>query len=229
MHVNIALLNTKLSALTLALLFVLSMAGSGWAQDANLRQDHLLKNTAIEGQPTLHVFERSSETDRWAIASSARNGVGSGNVSITGKGGSGDNNHLYDGFKVAEDSTTMSNGGGSGGQGGGGDGYDRFVEDRSTFGIDGAARQPNEAAVVGNYPNPFNPETTIRFEVRAAQQVHLAVYNALGQRVRVLVDGRVEAGAHEARFDAHGLPSGTYFSRLITETGVVTRAMVLAK
>ena len=228
MHVNIALLNTKLSALTLALLFVISMAGSGWAQDVNLRQDHLLKNTAIEGQPALHVFEQGSETDRWAIAFSARNGVGSGNVSLAGKGGPGDN--LYDDFKVAEDSTGMSNGGGSGGSGGtGGDDYDRFGQDHAAFGIDGTARRPNEVAVVGNYPNPFNPETTIRFEVHAAQQVQLAVYNALGQRVRMLVDGRVEAGAHEARFDAYGLPSGTYFSRLITEAGVVTRTMVLAR
>lgn len=115
----------------------------------------------------------------------------------------------------------------NGGEETGEGGYQRFGE--TAFSIDGSVEQPNQPALLGNYPNPFNPETTLRFEVRAAQHVRLSVFNALGQRVQMLVDGWVEAGAHEARFDGYDLPSGTYFSRLVTEAGVVTRTMVLAK
>ena len=225
MHVNISILNTKLSALTLALIFVLSVAGSSWAQGTNQRQDHLIKRAGNENPPTLNAFEHVSEAGRWISAFNAWKNRGAGSLG----------NDLPDAgvITTAGDSTGTSNGdgGGSGsGSGGSGNGeFDRLGEDRPAFGMNAMAEQPREAAVVGNYPNPFNPETTIRFEVRVAQQVQLAVYNALGQRVRVLVNDRVEAGAHEARFDAYGLPSGTYFSRLITEAGVVTRTMVLAR
>ena len=236
MHVNSSILNTKLSALTLALLFVVSMAGSSWAQGVSQRQDHLIKSTEMESQPALNAFEHVAEAGRRAVAFSARKGVGSGRFSLAeGGDGSPANTGGLPGGPVKEDGSIVvynSGGGGSGGRGSGGSDegeYDRLVETRPALGIDAMAEQPREAAVVGNYPNPFNPETTIRFEVRAAQQVHLAVYNALGQRVRVLVDGRVEAGAHEARFEAYGLPSGTYFSRLVTEAGVVMRTMVLAR
>ena len=57
----------------------------------------------------------------------------------------------------------------------------------------------------------------------------LSVFNELGQQVMLLVDGRLEAGQHEARLVAYGLPSGTYFVRLETNTGVVTRTVVLMK
>ncbi len=228
MHVNISLLNTNLSALTLALLFVLFMAGSSLAQDVSPRQDHLIKNN---GQQTLNTVEHGADEGRWAIAFSAHKGGDAGSFSIAGNGGPGDHNDLPDDVTTNSDSTGTNTGTGSGGgsSNGGDDDYERFGQDHDALGIDGTARQPRSAGVVSNYPNPFNPETTIRFEVKAAQQVQLAVYNALGQRVRVLVYGWVEAGAHEARFDAYGLPSGTYFSRLISETGVVTRTMVLAR
>ena len=62
-----------------------------------------------------------------------------------------------------------------------------------------------------------------------AQTVRLAVYNALGQRVRLLVEGMVSEGAHEVQFEARDLPSGTYFYRLESQAGVVTRSMILMK
>ncbi|MFB3131509.1 MAG: S8 family serine peptidase [Rhodothermales bacterium] len=88
---------------------------------------------------------------------------------------------------------------------------------------------PETPALTGNYPNPFNPETTISFQLPVNQQVRLAVYNTLGQRVQVLVDGWMESGRHEAHFRAEGLPTGTYFTRLETEAGVFTKSMVLMK
>lgn len=107
--------------------------------------------------------------------------------------------------------------------------YDRLARISSTTGIDAVAGQPSQAAFPSNYPNPFKPETTIRFDVNKSQQLRLSVFNELGQQVMLLVDGRLEAGQHEARLAAYGLPSGTYFVRLETHTGVVTRTVVLMK
>lgn len=66
----------------------------------------------------------------------------------------------------------------------------------------------------GNYPNPFNPSTTIRFGLPEAADVRLVVYDALGRRVRVLVDGMQPAGWHDVRFEAAHLPIGVYFYTL---------------
>jgi len=81
-----------------------------------------------------------------------------------------------------------------------------------------------------NSPNPFNPSTTIHFDLPQAGRVKLAVYNLRGELVQTLVDGEISAGAHSVRFDGRGLASGVYFYRM--EAGGVytmTRKMVLQK
>ena len=65
-----------------------------------------------------------------------------------------------------------------------------------------------------NYPNPFNPGTTIKYTLSGASHVRLTVYDVLGQEVSVLVNEPKNAGAYEVRFDASGLASGVYFYRL---------------
>jgi len=107
------------------------------------------------------------------------------------------------------------------------DEYERLARVKTTTNIDGVSEQPSQVALLSSYPNPFNPEATIRFDVSKSQQVRLSVFNELGQQVMVLVNGRLEAGQHEARLAAYGLPSGAYFVRLETDTGVVTRSIVL--
>ena len=74
-------------------------------------------------------------------------------------------------------------------------------------------------ALYQNYPNPFNPSTTIAFALPLASQVEVAVYNTLGQKVRVLTRERYSAGVHRVVWDGkdeHGtaLSSGIYFYRL---------------
>ena len=71
---------------------------------------------------------------------------------------------------------------------------------------------------VENYPNPFNPQTTIRISLQEDAHIRLTVYDVLGREIMVLVDGIRLAGTHEARFDGSRLPSGLYVYRL-TVTG----------
>ena len=81
----------------------------------------------------------------------------------------------------------------------------------------------------GNYPNPFNPSTTVRYSLSRRSMVSLIVYNALGQEVARLAGGTQEAGIHEVRFDAGGYASGLYFYRIRTGEVVQSKAMMLLK
>ncbi len=79
------------------------------------------------------------------------------------------------------------------------------------------------------YPNPFNPTTTIRFAIKEKSHVRLDVFDVTGRNVRSLVNGLLQAGNHEARFEASALPSGLYLYRLVTDTGSASKPMVLLK
>lgn len=71
----------------------------------------------------------------------------------------------------------------------------------------------SEFRLRGAYPNPFNPATTIEFEVPDESRVTLTVYNVFGQVVGVLADGVVDRGVHAVAWDASALASGVYFCR----------------
>ena len=88
---------------------------------------------------------------------------------------------------------------------------------------------PAEVALLGNYPNPFNPETTIGYALPHAGKVRLVVYDLLGHEVAVLVDGPQPAGRHAVRFRGDHLPSGPYAYRLQAGDEVVVRTMILVK
>ena len=87
----------------------------------------------------------------------------------------------------------------------------------------------NQIALYGNYPNPFNPTTTIRLALPAGQYVRLAVYNVLGQEVRVLAEGFYPQGFHQIGFDAGSLPSGIYLARLEADNTSIHHNMILMK
>lgn len=107
--------------------------------------------------------------------------------------------------------------------------YDRNLPDTvDVLGAD-AVPLPGALALEPNYPNPFNPATTLRYSLPATGHARLAVTDALGREVAVLADGVLNAGAHTARFDAAALPSGLYMARLVSGGATVTRGMLLAK
>ena len=73
---------------------------------------------------------------------------------------------------------------------------------------------PTEYALSYNYPNPFNPSTTISFSVPKPSRVRLTVWNTLGERVATVVDEVRAAGEHTVRFDASSVSSGIYVYKL---------------
>jgi ligand-binding sensor domain-containing protein len=80
-----------------------------------------------------------------------------------------------------------------------------------------------------NFPNPFNPTTTIRFALPHRSQVMLSVFNPLGQRVAILINGECGAGYHTVQFDGSGLSSGVYFYRLTAGRYVETKSLILVR
>ncbi len=94
---------------------------------------------------------------------------------------------------------------------------------------DGFAELPQQVELAQNFPNPFNPTTTIAFRLQQTQQVRLSVHDVLGREIAVLVDGVQPAGTFQAQFDASNLASGTYIYRLQTAAGMVSKTMTLLK
>ena len=96
------------------------------------------------------------------------------------------------------------------------------------------ANLPRHLAITGVAPNPFNPRTTIAWDLPRRGQVRIAVYDLRGRLVRTLLDGQAEAGSHRTVWDGqdrHGraAAAGIYFVRLSGAAGDRTRKMVLAK
>lgn len=88
---------------------------------------------------------------------------------------------------------------------------------------------PKEVSLFQNFPNPFNPSTTIRFSLPKRSTVMLEVFDLLGRRVETLLTNVAEPGTHNITWDASSLASGVYLYRLTTETTSTTKPMVLIK
>lgn len=88
---------------------------------------------------------------------------------------------------------------------------------------------PAVFALEQNFPNPFNPTTSIKYSIPADQRVKLNVYNLLGENVMTLVNGTQKAGQHEVRFDASNLASGIYFYKLEAGSHSSIKKMMLMK
>jgi len=89
---------------------------------------------------------------------------------------------------------------------------------------------PSEFKLFDNYPNPFNPETKISFDIAEKGMVNLVVYDMLGREVAILVNQVLVPAKYEFRWNASYLESGVYFIRINTATGyTMTKRMVLLK
>ena len=89
---------------------------------------------------------------------------------------------------------------------------------------------PTTAMLLENYPNPFNPATTIRFRLSQKDVIRLTVMNSLGQEIATLAEGELPPGEHSVVFaSGSNNSSGVYFARLITTSGSLTRRMLLIR
>jgi len=89
---------------------------------------------------------------------------------------------------------------------------------------------PEEFKLYAAYPNPFNPMTTIRFDVGStSHESTLRIYDVSGRNVATLINGQLQPGSYEVQWDARGFASGIYFSELISGTKRHTQKMVLLK
>ena len=97
-----------------------------------------------------------------------------------------------------------------------------------------AESRPLSFALEPNYPNPFNPETALRYALPEAQGVRLEIYDLLGQKVRTLVDGAQPPGSYRLVWDGRNdrgqaVASGVYLYRLKTPQFRHTRKMLLLR
>ena len=110
-----------------------------------------------------------------------------------------------------------------------------YIHDDVTAAGDLGGTPQAPARLIAAVPNPFNPQTNIRYELREAGNVRLEVYDLAGRRIRVLRDGVAEsAGQHEVTWDGRSdtgraVPSGTYLYRLEVGSFVATRRMALVR
>jgi hypothetical protein len=80
-----------------------------------------------------------------------------------------------------------------------------------------------------NYPNPFNPSTIIKFTLAKKSDVKLIIYNILGEKIRVLLNGHINEGNYNVVFDASYLSSGIYFYELQSGLNRIVKKMSLLK
>jgi hypothetical protein len=88
---------------------------------------------------------------------------------------------------------------------------------------------PSAFTLYQNFPNPFNPSTTIRYALPVRSHVTLTVCNVLGQQIAILMDVVQDAGEHEEKFDGSGLASGVYFYTMRAGDFVRTKQLLIIR
>ena len=95
---------------------------------------------------------------------------------------------------------------------------------------------PDQIVLENNYPNPFNPSTTIRYSIPSVETLHatsqhvtLKIYDVLGREVATLVNKEQKAGNYSVTFNANNLTSGVYYYSIMTDSKRITKPMILLK
>lgn len=95
--------------------------------------------------------------------------------------------------------------------------------------IEDETSTPNCYLLMNNYPNPFNPVTTITYELPTQSKVIIRICDLLGREITTLVNDEKPVGKHSILFDGNNLSSGVYFYQLIADGKVLTKKLVLMK
>jgi hypothetical protein len=106
----------------------------------------------------------------------------------------------------------------------------KWMQIRSMISVNDEHITPAQFALLENYPNPFNPTTTIVYSLPVSETISLKVFDVLGKEIATLINNEHRnAGTYSLQFDAANLPSGIYFTRLQTEHNVTVKKMLLMK
>jgi len=95
--------------------------------------------------------------------------------------------------------------------------------------IDDIIEIPEKFQLEKNYPNPFNPTTTIQFQLPKNEVVKIELYNLVGKKIQTLINNHYEAGIHQVIMDASQLASGTYFYTIKAGENFATGKCLLLK
>jgi hypothetical protein len=95
--------------------------------------------------------------------------------------------------------------------------------------VESVKETPAEFSLQQNFPNPFNPTTTIRFKIQGSVRVALSVFDVLGRHVATLVNETKPPGTYTVTFNADNLAGGVYYYRLSAGTFTQTKQMVLLR
>lgn len=90
-------------------------------------------------------------------------------------------------------------------------------------------KTPEKFGQLKNYPNPFNPSTTIEFDLPEATQVRIDIFNSVGQKVETLLNKEMQAGNHKVEWNASEMASGTYYYRIQANGIQDGKRMILLK
>ncbi|HZY10441.1 MAG TPA: T9SS type A sorting domain-containing protein, partial [Bacteroidota bacterium] len=88
---------------------------------------------------------------------------------------------------------------------------------------------PDQFSLAQNFPNPFNPTTTISFQVTKSEFVSLKIFDVLGREVETLVNSVLNPGTYDVEWDADNASGGVYYYKLSTPSFSEIKKMVLAK
>lgn len=106
---------------------------------------------------------------------------------------------------------------------------DLRIEPYAPAAVQATPKLPQRFRLLPNFPNPFNPSTTVMYDLPNDSKVSVIVYDVLGRTVAELQNGPVRAGTHALRFDGSSLPSGLYLCTVRTERSSVTQKLLLLK
>lgn len=102
------------------------------------------------------------------------------------------------------------------------------IDERENLGVASEEVNPTELSI-SNYPNPFNPVTTLSFSLPEESNVLIRVYNILGQEIERIFDGKILPGKHNTIWDGSKYSSGLYIITLQTNDAIKTLKVILAK
>src|SRR5689334_14947934 len=88
---------------------------------------------------------------------------------------------------------------------------------------------PNQISLSQNYPNPFNPETNIEFQIPAAGNILLTIYDMLGREIAVLINEKLDPGSYKVGWNASQYASGVYYYELRTMDFSSVKKMIIIR